>query len=63
LAEKAAREIQELLRPLVETVGLRRAGLVANAKSWPGTELWRVTKENRDELPRRRQVILEPSLA
>jgi nucleoside-triphosphatase len=50
---KAMTRLLDGPKPLLATIGLRGTGLVAEAKKWPGTELWRVTRENRDELPRR----------
>jgi nucleoside-triphosphatase len=39
--------------PLVATVGLRGGGLIAQAKHHSDVELWRLTRENRDEVPGR----------
>jgi nucleoside-triphosphatase len=50
---KALTRLLDGAKPLVATIGLRGTGLVAEAKKWPGTELWQVTRENRGELPRR----------
>lgn len=50
---RAMRRLLDGPTPLVATVGLRGRGLVADAKTWPGTELWQVTRENRDEMPDR----------
>jgi nucleoside-triphosphatase len=47
--------------PLVATVGQRGTGLVAEAKRWPGSRLWHVTRENRDDLPRHAMLWLKAS--
>lgn len=50
---RAVRELLEGEEPLVATVGLRGGGLIREAKERAGTELWEVTRENRDEIPGR----------
>lgn len=56
LAPEFVRAMTRLLdgpRPIVATVGLRGHGLIADVKRWPGSELWQVTRQNRDALPER----------
>lgn len=40
-------------RPVVATVARRGGGLIADAKDHPRSEVWEVTRENRDALPER----------
>jgi nucleoside-triphosphatase len=40
-------------KPIVATVALQGGGFIAHVKAHPGTQLWEVTRENRDDLPRR----------
>ena len=35
-------------KPVVATVAKKGAGLIEAAKHWPGSELWELTKDNRD---------------
>lgn len=36
---------------MIATVALRGSGFIAEAKASEGVTMWRVTKQNRDELP------------
>jgi nucleoside-triphosphatase len=38
-------------RRVVATVARKGEGFIAEAKRWPGAELWEVSHDNRDRLP------------
>ncbi len=37
-------------KPVIATVGKKGAGLIEEARHWPGSELWELTQANRDTL-------------
>jgi nucleoside-triphosphatase len=49
----AARDLLDGPTPMVATVAVSGGGLIAEAKARPDVEVWKVTRDNRDELPQR----------
>jgi nucleoside-triphosphatase len=49
----AARKLLESSTPVVATVAVSGTGFIAEVKRRPDVTIWEVTRENRDELPRR----------
>lgn len=45
--------VEDSPRPLVATVARQGGGLIRQVKEHPRTELWEVTRSNRDDLPSR----------
>jgi nucleoside-triphosphatase len=50
---EAMRRLLQGPAPLVATVAQRGGGFIAEARAWPGADLWEVTRANRDALPAR----------
>jgi len=49
----AVRKLLDSSAMVVATVALRGDGLIAEVKRRPDSEIWTVTRENRDDLPGR----------
>ena len=48
--DRAVRRLLASAHPLIATVSEKGGGLMAEAREHPGVTLWRVTRENRDDL-------------
>ena len=65
LSDVFVQRIQSLLesnKTLIATVAIKGGGLIAAVKQWPGSELWEITRANRDTLPEKATLWLQERL-
>lgn len=65
LSDVFVQRIQSLLesnKMLIATVAMKGGGLIAEVKRWPGSELWEITRTNRDTVPEKATAWLQERL-